>query len=81
MAIISGKTLYIYKFDSKKFVENSPITPFKEVILTENPKFLQVVKDGNICLFYANKAEVYLVGDDIRRRYNRPYQKPDVAQG
>lgn len=40
-------------------------------------KFVQVAKDGNICLFYAQKAEIYIIGDDMRKRYNKPYTKPE----
>lgn len=42
--------------------------------------FVQVVKDGNICLFYKNKLEVYIVAEKVRRRYDKSYDKPDVAQ-
>ena len=38
---------------------------------------MQVAKDGNICLFYEEKAEVYIIGDGFRRRYADKYQRPD----
>ena len=37
---------------------------------------MQIVKDGNICLFYEKKMEVYLVADDVRKKAMKPYQNP-----
>ena len=51
MAIVSGRVLYIYKYDPKK-IPDQPFEPFKTVPLTEDPKFVIVAKDGNICIFY-----------------------------
>lgn len=51
LAIVSGRILHIYKFDSKKISEG-PFTPFILVPLDQEPKFVQVAKDSNICVFY-----------------------------
>jgi hypothetical protein len=76
LAIVVGRKLYVYKYDMKKLAENQPILPFKEIVLTESVKFLQVAKDGNICLFYDKKVEIFLVGEDVRKRFDKPYPKP-----
>lgn len=76
LAIVVGRKLYVYKYDMKKLAEQQPIAPFREVLLPSDIKFLQVAKDGNICLFYETKAEIYIVGDEVRRRFDKPYPKP-----
>lgn len=52
------------------------LAPFIEIQIQGNLRFLQVAKDGNICLFYEERAEIYIVGEQIRCRYNKPYAKP-----
>ena len=61
LTIVTGKTLYIYKYDFKKLTD--PITPFKKIGLDEKPVLMQIVKDGNICLFFSKKMEVFLASD------------------
>lgn len=51
LAIVTGKTLHIYKYDMKKIIEQN-IPPMSSLALTEDVKFMQIAKDGNICLFY-----------------------------
>jgi hypothetical protein len=51
LAIVAGNNLYIYKYDCKKMPEQ-PFVPFKILPLTSVPRFIQIAKDGNICVFY-----------------------------
>lgn len=70
MAIIAGQTLYVYKYDAKKIVEQN-MSPFAQLPLTDDVKFMQLAKDGNLCLFYQNSVDIYFIGDEIRRRYSK----------
>ncbi len=49
-AIVSGKTLYVYKYDQKKMKTAPPI--FEQVSLDKEPKFLQITRDSTISVMY-----------------------------
>lgn len=72
--MVAGHNLYVYKYDFKKL--SDIVHPFKIVSLSESPLKMQIVKDGNICLFYDKKMEVYLVSDQVRKKFSKAYQIP-----
>lgn len=61
LVVIAGKEMTIFRYDHKRLSDE--ISPLREVSLSEKPKFIQLAKDGNICLFFSNHMEFYVVAD------------------
>lgn len=79
LAIIVDNTLKIYKYDYKK-IPREPFPIFKSLIL-ENPPFcMTMAKDGNICVFYRQKYEIYSVSEQIKKRRDKRYEVFDVVE-
>ena len=53
LALVAGRNLEVYKYDFKKFTDT--FKSFKTVKLEHEPLKMQIVKDGNICLFYEDR--------------------------
>lgn len=41
---------------------------------------MQVLKEGNVCVFYQAKMEVYLVSDQVRKKFNKKYEIPPLEE-
>lgn len=74
-AIVSGKTLYIYKYDHKKMNIIPPI--FDQVTLEKEPKFLQITRDSTISVLYEEKLDIFIVTDTkVRKKFSKKYEFP-----
>ena len=46
--------------------------------MEEVPTFMRIAKEGNICLFFEKKMEVYAVTEQVRKKYSKEYEIPQL---
>lgn len=51
LTIVTEKCLYIYRYDYRRFATET-LSYIKQIYLESCPKFVLVIRDGSICLFF-----------------------------